>query len=302
MTSRRRTRSERALTPAIPNIAPPATEQYPRISTPINANIFDSDNVYQEQKEEEEQSFRESETRGSEHPSHLEEHQWENDEEEDDNDSLERFLPTEEKGTPPQPWAGDWRMPLELSDQEIEKAQKAKARLEEKRLKKEQKEEENRMQYLEQMRKRNKALKEEWNREQGLLEARKILETNRKEQEEEFNKLAKEQREMEKRLADIRKDKQNNKPEDPDNPEDPDDPDNPFNGHHQEKKPNNRPFFETSNVKFPAPAKFNGTHPRVDNWLIEVNRYVQIHNMSDHHSILYTAMLLTGNAQTWWNS
>jgi hypothetical protein len=303
MTSRRRTRSERAQTPAIPNIALPAMAQYPRNSTPINTNILDSDNVYQEQEEEEE-SFHESETRGSEHPSHMEEHHDENEEDKDDDDTIDRFLIREGKRTAAQAMAENWRMPLELSDQEFEEARKAKAQEQEQRILRERKEEIKRLQYLDQMRKRNKELKEERDREQGMIETRRILETNRKEQEEEYNKLAKEQREMEKQLADLRKDKHSKKPKDygePDDPEDPEDPDNPFNGQHQGKKPNDRPLFETS-VKFPAPAKFNGTQPRVDNWLIEVDRFVKIHNMSEHHSILYTAMLLTGNAQTWWNS
>jgi hypothetical protein len=103
MATRRSKRSSRAQSPT-----------FPRNSTPINTNILDTENVYQEQEEPEEKGFRESETRGSEHPSHLEEHQWEDEIE----GSLDQFLP--KQGTTAQAIIENWRTPLELSDQRFE--------------------------------------------------------------------------------------------------------------------------------------------------------------------------------------
>ena len=65
----------------------------------------------------------------------------------------------------------------------------------------------------------------------------------------------------------------------------------------------NRPSPLHSNLKYPPPQKFDGSPKTpVTNWLFNVELFFDAVGAPDEQCTPYAALLLTGNAQTWWKS
>ena len=96
-----------------------------------------------------------------------------------------------------------------------------------------------------------------------------------------------------------------NDPDDNNNPDDePEDDDSSIRSgrsHTRYRMPSPIRHNTHSNLKYPPPQKFDGT-PRtpVGNWLFNVDTYFDAVGASDEQRTPYAALLLMGNAQTWW--
>ena len=223
-TTRANTRS-RSLTQRrinFPEIPPPPptnedsfTQSTPRIQQEnrdfpsienLNVSPTGRINPRQEKEEDELSDFHESVTRGSNHPSHQEEHDYEG---ETSQPQIRRH------------WRHSFRNPDSISDLDIHEDQEP---TEEDRLMAAQQEEIRRVKQLDKIRKRNKYLEDERKKEESMYEAFEIMRTNKQQQDEELHQLLKENRIKEKQLRDLRKKNRNHRNNDPD-PEDPSDPD-----------------------------------------------------------------------------
>ena len=123
--------------------------------------------------------------------------------------------------------------------------------------------------------------------------------------------MAQENRRIQARLDKQEKEKlrtkKSNKPKgdpdsDPDSPDNSDDPDCPRrHGSRSHKQPDKSDAILNS-TRFPPPQKFNGKTPRVKDWTREMHRYFDTQNMKRKEEVSFAIMMLTGNAQIWWNA
>jgi hypothetical protein len=262
--------------------------------------------------------FTESETRGSQHPSH----QWEHNDQDDDDEGDPDYQPERDITTQAKEY-GQWRTPqVSMAQEEAqERIQTAEEQLMAAR-----NEEVQRIQMIDAIRNQNEQREEQRKRQEGIFEALERMKANKKEQEEEIQRLLKDKRAIDKKERQLKKQhrgckngKPNKDPKDPDDPsssdsdnesdDDPgddsddeseDDRDGRTTRRHRIRR-NHKPEDGRSLVKLPAPAKFNGYFPKVDDWIRDVDRYLNYYETNNKHSIMYTAMLLTGQAQSWWN-
>jgi hypothetical protein len=262
--------------------------------------------------------YAESETRGSHHPSHLQEYGNQ------DDDPNDPDWQPEDNYSNIRQRIEDWRTP-QVSQVYQEQTQENPT--EEEQIMAARTQEVQRLKLLDELREKNKHLEDERIKQEGIRNAFKALKTNQMQQEEELQRLLEEQREMEEEIARLKKLNQSykdkkSKDQNPGDPIDPDDGDPDDDNSDDEEsddesddssispsrprglKDTHKPRRHNNglnNIKLPTPSRFNGTYPRVEDWLTEVNRYLSFSQMDNNQCINYAAMLLSGPAQTWWN-
>ena len=65
-------------------------------------------------------------------------------------------------------------------------------------------------------------------------------------------------------------------------------------------QPPQKVYIQSSTLKLPQPKNFNGTKPKVAEWLFSLETYYEASGTAPDKRVAYAAMLLSDNALVWW--